>query len=189
PRPPTKQRCEVDALSSPRQPAHEPGAGVLRTTIVASPAQAWFDVPTSRSGTPYTYGFQCARPPAPACRAGLRRRAARSPGGPRHVLGYRVLVDAMAEFRQLTGDPPSTPERVLTRHPLDETHPLRRERGATHPPRPPRPEPGETAPMPSNHGRRFDNRQRLRPPRPQTGHHNPERTVDGPQPRPMGRPA
>jgi hypothetical protein len=38
--------------------------------------------------------------------------------------------------------------------------------------------------MPSNHGRRLDDRETLRPPRPPTGDHDPKRAVDWPEPRP-----
>ncbi len=38
--------------------------------------------------------------------------------------------------------------------------------------------------MPSDHSRRLDDRETLRPPRPHAGDHDPKRTVDWPEPRP-----
>jgi hypothetical protein len=38
--------------------------------------------------------------------------------------------------------------------------------------------------MPCDHGRRFDDREALRPPRPRTGDDDPKRAVDRPEPRP-----
>src|SRR5882672_6788033 len=70
----------------------------------------------------------------------LRRRTTRAPRRPRHVLGDRVLVDAVTELREFACDPPTAPERVFTRHLLDEAHQLRRERASSHRPRLPRPE-------------------------------------------------
>jgi hypothetical protein len=118
---------------------------------------------------------------------GLRRRTSRPLRRLRHVLGDRVLVDAMTKLREFVGDPPTAPEGVLARHPLDEAHDLWLEWGPTNPPRLPRPEPCEAAPMPRDHGRRANDRQGIYPPRPHAGDDDPERTVDGPKPRPRPR--
>jgi hypothetical protein len=98
---------------------------------------------------------------------GLRGWAAWQPSGPRHVLRHRVLVDGTTEFRQLAGDSATTPERILARHSLDETHELGCKGRPTHGPRLPRPPPREAAPMPLDDGRRSHDRKRVRPSRQQ----------------------
>jgi len=47
----------------------------------------------------------------------------------------------------------------------------------THGARPPRPPSSEAPPMPCDHGRRFDDREALRPPRPRTGDDDPKRAA------------
>jgi hypothetical protein len=69
----------------------------------------------------------------------------------------------MTEFRQFAGDPATTPERVLTRHSLDETHELGCKGRPTHGPRLPCPPPGEATPMPLDDRRRSHDRKRVRP--------------------------
>jgi len=107
---------------------------------------------------------------------------------PRSAVANRVLVDGVTELRQLAGDSPPAPKRILARHLLDEAHQLRRQGRPTHGARPPRPPPSEAPPMPCDHGRRIDDREALRPPRPRTGDRDPKRAVDRPEPRPRSCP-
>jgi hypothetical protein len=94
----------------------------------------------------------------------------------------------MRALEAAPGDSPPAPKWTLSRHLRDEAHRLRRQGRPTHEARPLRPPPSEAPPMPCDHGRRFDDREALRPPRPPTGDHDAKRAVDRPEPRPRSRP-
>src|SRR5206468_8931353 len=68
----------------------------------------------------------------------------------RHVLRNGVLADVVTKLRQLGGDAPTAPRRVLPGHALDQLDDLRRKARAAARPRLVRPEPGESATMPGD---------------------------------------
>lgn len=109
----------------------------------------------------------------------LRWRPTRSVGRLRHELGHGVLVHAVAELRELLGDTPAAPPRVVVRHAHDERDDLGLGRRASATLRLPRPKPCEPASMPRDDGLGLHDGERTRPLRPDAREHEPEGAIDG----------
>lgn len=125
-------------------------------------------------------GGDCGRTPPKSARAGAIAVAAR------HVPRDGVLADDVAQLGELARDSSPAPRWVLARHASDQVDDDRVERWAPRATRAPSPEADERAPVPADHRLALHDHERLGPSRPRARKHDPERAVDGTQPRPWG---
>jgi hypothetical protein len=116
-------------------------------------------------------------------RAPRLRRRTRPRSASRHVPRHRVLADDVPELGEFARDATPAPRRVFPNHPHDELDDGGVERWAARATRPPGPEADEAATMPADDGLRLHEHEGVRPPRPRAREHDPERAVDGAQPR------